>query len=420
MVASIETMIRRKGPVSKKLRCAVDPLNLRMPATPKNYFLPLIVFAQFAGTSLWFAGNAVINELQQEAGTGSVASITSLVQFGFISGTLVFALLTIADRFRPSALFFVSSCMAALANALIVLFAKEVFVLSGLRFLTGFFLAGIYPVGMKIAADWFPQKLGGALGFLVGALVLGTAFPHLLKGQLYALPWKGVLLCTSALAVTGGGLLWLLVPSKPAVAATRFEPKAVVAVFRSRNFRTAAFGYFGHMWELYTLWAFLPAILLRFNRAGRGTLNVPLWSFAIIAAGAAGCVIGGLLSQRAGSKKVAAVSLAISGTCCLLAPLAFQGSPVVFLTFLLIWGTTVVSDSPQFSSLVAQSAPPHYKGTALTMVTCIGFALTIVSIQLMQVVFEQSNKALWLLAAGPLSGLLALSRWKRPQPLKGS
>jgi MFS family permease len=384
-----------------------------MPATPKNYYLPLIVFAQFAGTSLWFAGNAVLPALQQQAGIGSIASITSLVQFGFITGTLVFSLLTLADRFPPSALFFASSCVAASANALIVLCYKEVWALSALRFATGFFLAGIYPVGMKIAADWFPQKLGGALGFLVGALVLGTAFPHLLSVQAYALPWKGVLLCTSVLALTGGLLLWLLVPSKPPVATNRFQPKAVVAVFRSPNFRAAAFGYFGHMWELYTLWAFLPLMLLRFNSTGRGTLNVPLWSFLIIAAGAAGCVIGGLLSQKTGSKRVAAVSLAVSGACCLLAPLAFQGAPTLFLTFLLIWGTTVVSDSPQFSSLVAQSTVPHYKGTALTLVTCLGFALTIASIQLMQVVFEKSNKALWLLAAGPIPGLLALSRWKQ-------
>lgn len=398
--------------VSKKVWYAASPLNLRMPATAKNYFLPLIVFAQFAGTSLWFAGNAVLPALQQQAGVGSIASITSLVQFGFITGTLVFSLLTLADRFKPSALFFVSSCVAAAANALIVLCYQDVFALSALRFATGFFLAGIYPVGMKIAADWFPGKLGNALGFLVGALVLGTAFPHLLSVQAYALPWKGVLLCTSALAFSGGLLLWLLVPSKPTLATNRFQPKAVIAVFRSPNFRAAAFGYFGHMWELYTLWAFLPLMLFRFNSTGRGTLDVPLWSFIIIAAGAAGCVIGGLLSQKTGSKKVAAVSLAISGACCLLAPFAFEGSPAVFLTFLLIWGTTVVSDSPQFSSLVAQSAVPQYKGTALTLVTCLGFALTIASIQLMHIVFEQSDKALWLLAAGPLPGLLALSKWK--------
>jgi MFS family permease len=384
-----------------------------MPAKP--YYLPVIVFAQFAGTSLWFAGNAVISDLQLEGGDSAVATLTSLVQLGFIAGTLVFALLTVADRFPPSAVFFASSCTAAGLNALAVLFPGDSTALGLLRFGTGFFLAGIYPVGMKIAADWFPQKLGGALGFLVGALVLGTAFPHLLNLQQYRLPWSGILLATSALAAGGGALLWLLVPSRPAAATTRFEPRAALAVFRSRNFRAAAFGYFGHMWELYTFWAFLPSILVRYNTATRATLNTPFWSFAIIAAGAAGCVMGGLIAQKRGSKAVAAAALALSGACCALAPLLLQGPPVAALSFLLLWGTAVVADSPQFSSLVAQSALPHYKGTALTLVTCLGFALTIASIQVLRPLFEQTNTALWLLAPGPVLGLLALRRWKRDQ-----
>jgi MFS family permease len=381
-----------------------------MPAKP--YYLPLIVFAQFAGTSLWFAGNAVIRDLPLAGGDSAVATITSLVQLGFIAGTLLFALLTVADRFPPSVVFFVSSCLAAGLNALTVLYPQDSWVIGGSRFGTGFFLAGIYPVGMKIAADWYPQKLGNALGFLVGALVLGTAFPHLLKAQDYHLPWKGILLATSALALTGGLLLWLLVPSRPAAAVNRFEPKAAVAVFRSSNFRAAAFGYFGHMWELYTWWAFLPLILLRYNSTAPAALPAPTWSFAIIAAGAAGCVIGGLIAQKKGSRAVAAAALALSGACCLAAPFALQGPPAVVLPFLLLWGTAVVADSPQFSSLVAQSAVPPYKGTALTIVTCLGFALTIASIQVMQLVFERSDKALWLLAIGPLAGLLVLSRWK--------
>ena len=381
-----------------------------MPA--KRYYLPVIVFAQFAGTSLWFAGNAVIGDLQRAAGGGSIASITSLVQLGFIAGTLVFALLTIADRYKPSLVFFGSSCVAATANALVVFCAHDLLAVGGLRFLTGFFLAGIYPVGMKIAADWFPQKLGGALGLLVGALVLGTAFPHLLNVPAYHLPWKGVLLCTSALAFTGGLALWLLVPSKPSAATSRFQPGAVVDVFRSPNFRAAAFGYFGHMWELYTLWAFVPALLLRYQATGKAALNVPLWSFGVIAAGAAGCVAGGFLSQRVGSAKVAAAALAVSGACCVLAPLVFDSPPALFLAFLLVWGTAVVADSPQFSSLVAQAALPHYKGTALTIVTCLGFALTIASIQAMQALFDRGAGALWLLAAGPVAGLLAFRRWR--------
>ena len=379
-----------------------------MPA--QRLYLPVIVFAQFAGTSLWFAGNAVAADLQQVAGGGSVAFLTSLVQLGFIAGTLVFALLTIADRFPASLVFLVSSCVAAAANGAVVVWAGEEGLVGALRFATGFFLAGIYPVGMKIAADWFPRQLGSALGFLVGALVLGTAFPHLLKAQVHHLPWKGVLLGTSALAVAGGVLLWALVPSKPPAVTSRFQPGAVGAIFRSPQFRRVAFGYFGHMWELYTLWAFLPAVLLRYKEAGAPTLNVSLWSFAIIAAGAVGCVLGGLLAQRVGSRKVAAVALAVSGGCCLLAPLAFHATPVVFLLFLLLWGTTVVADSPQFSGLVAQTALPAYKGTALTIVTCLGFALTVVSIQLMGAVFAQGNTALWVLAAGPFAGLLAFRR----------
>jgi MFS family permease len=379
----------------------------------KRYYLPIIVLAQFAGTSLWFAGNAVIGELQAAAGGGSVALITSLVQLGFIAGTAVFALLTVSDRFKPSKVFFASCCVAAGANALVVPAAHDLFLVGALRFCTGFFLAGIYPVGMKLAADWFPQKLGNALGFLVGALVLGTAFPHLLKLPSYQLPWKGILLTTSALAFCGGLVLWLTVPSKPTVAATRFEPKAMVAVFRSPPFRAAAFGYFGHMWELYTFWAFLPFLLLQYNAAHSAALNTPLWSFAVIGVGAAGCVVGGLLAQKTGSKPVAAASLAVSGACCLAAPFALQASPALFLPFLLLWGFTVVSDSPQFSSLVAQSALPQYKGTALTIVTSIGFALTIASIQVMQDLFTRSDKALWVLAIGPLAGLIALRGWKR-------
>ena len=380
----------------------------------KRYYLPIIVGAQFAGTSLWFAGNAVIGELQAAAGGGSVAFITSLVQLGFIAGTAVFALLTLADRFKPATVFFVSCCVAAGANALVVPFAHNLFLVGVLRFCTGFFLAGIYPVGMKLAADWFPQKLGAALGFLVGALVLGTAFPHLLKLPAYQLPWKGILLTTSALAATGGLLLWLTVPSKPTLSTTRFEPKAIVTVFRSPAFRAAAFGYFGHMWELYTFWAFLPFLLLQYNALHSAALNTPLWSFVVIGVGAVGCVVGGLLAQQRGSKAVAAASLALSGGCCLVAPFALQAAPALFLAFLLLWGFTVVSDSPQFSSLVAQSALPQYKGTALTIVTSMGFALTIASIQLMQALFTRSDKALWVLALGPLAGLVALRRWKRP------
>jgi MFS family permease len=389
-----------------------------MQAKPTPFLLPIIVFSQFAGTSLWFAGNAILKEIQKENTSAAIANLTSLVQFGFITGTLVFAVLTIADRFKPSVVFFISSCIAALANALIIIFSKDIVLVSALRFITGFFLAGIYPVGMKIAADWFPRNLGNALGFLVGALVLGTAFPYLLKSQLYALPWKDVLLFTSLLAFLGGLILLLTIPSKTSVTKNGFEPKAFLLVFRSANFRSAAFGYFGHMWELYTFWAFIPVLLQRYNQQQTQNINIYSWSFLIIAAGCIGCIIGGIISQKTGSKKVAFISLAISGLCCVLAPFAFGFTTVLFLFFLLVWGTAVVSDSPQFSSLVAQSAMQQYKGTALTIVTSIGFAITIVSIQLMQMIFQKANEALWILVVGPLLGLIALNKWEKSLPAK--
>jgi len=387
-----------------------------MPTKPPAFLLPLIVFSQFAGTSLWFAGNAIIGEIQKQTTLAGIAHLTSLVQLGFISGTLVFAILSIADRYRSSVVFFISSCIAALANVSVIAFSTDIFMVGVLRFVTGFFLAGIYPVGMKIAADWFPKKLGNALGFLVGALVLGTAFPHLLKSQVYALPWRTVLLFTSALAFTGGLLVLLFVPHNAVTAKQKFQPKAVWLVFQSSNFRSAAFGYFGHMWELYAFWAFMPLILQRFNQQQHQTLNVSLWSFMVIAMGCLGCIAGGLASKKAGSKNVAFTALLISGCCCVLAPFGLGASPLLFLMFILIWGFTVAADSPQFSTLVAQAAIPQYKGTALTIVTCIGFAITIVSIQLMQLAFTAGSKSLWLLAPGPMLGLAALAKRKKILP----
>ena len=226
--------------------------------------LCLIVFSQFAGTSLWFATNAVIGDIQPASSSG-FANSTSIVQLGFIAGTLIFSLLTIADRFSAPLVFFLSSLVAALTNLLLIKSGNDLSLLYALRFTTGFFLAGIYPVGMKIAADCFPQKLGNALGFLVGALVLGTAFPHLLRAQIRELNWHSVILFTSALAFTGGLLVLLFIPRTKKTVVVQNDFKAAFKLFRLSNFRSAAFGYFGHMWELYAFWAFIPSIIAYYN-----------------------------------------------------------------------------------------------------------------------------------------------------------
>jgi MFS family permease len=378
---------------------------------PSGILLPIIVFSQFAGTSLWFAGNAIINDIQP-ASTGSFANVTSIVQFGFIAGTLIFSIFTIADRFSAARVFFFSSVVAASANLVLVWLAKDFSALMILRFVTGFFLAGIYPVGMKIAADHFPGKLGNALGFLVGALVFGTAFPHILRSQLEGFHWQNVLFFTSLLAFVGGLLILVFVPHKTLLSKSQFKLNTAFTVFQSSNFRAAAFGYFGHMWELYTFWAFVPFILITYNQINHSEINISIWSFIIIATGGLGCILGGILSQKAGSKNIAFYSLLVSGVCCLLSSLIFHFTAGFFLLLLLIWGLTAPSDSPQFSTLVAQSAPAENKGTALTIVTCIGFAITIASIQLLKYASAQlKENSLLLLFAGPLFGLLFLRKY---------
>ena len=381
---------------------------------PPGFLLFIVVFSQFAGTSLWFAGNAIISDIQQYTVSGSIANITSIVQFGFIAGTLVFSLLTIADRYPASRVFFISSLIASTANCLLIWFADDNSSLYILRFITGFFLAGIYPVGMKIAADQFPQKLGKALGYLVGALVLGTALPHILKAQLHTLRWQDVLLFTSALALFGGTLIMLFVPAtKKFIITNKIRLSTAFTVFKSTNFRAAAFGYFGHMWELYALWAFIPVIITIYNKNNQTVLNSSLWSFFIIASGCLGCIVGGIISQRTGSKKVAFYSLVVSGVCCLFSPISYFLPPALFLVYMLIWGISIVADSPQFSTMVAQSAPSDNKGTALTIVTSIGFAITIVSIQLLKLSFDTLEKyGLLLLLIGPIAGLLTLKSYR--------
>jgi len=376
-----------------------------------KFLLPIVVFSQFAGTSLWFAGNAIINDIQPPSSEG-FANITSIVQFGFIAGTLIFSLLTIADRFSASAVFFFSSLIAATSNLILIWLAKDIYWLMSLRFITGFFLAGIYPVGMKIAAENFPEKLGNALGFLVGALVFGTAFPHILRSQLQDLNWQNVLLFTSLLAFTGGILILAFIPHTKSKSISAIKLNTAFTVFQSSNFRSAAFGYFGHMWELYTFWAFIPFVLSVYNKIHASNINIAVWSFVIIASGGLGCILGGILSQKTGSKKIAFYSLLISGICCLFSPLIFNFGPAIFILILVIWGLTVVSDSPQFSTLVAQSAPAENKGTALTIVTSIGFAITIVSIQFLKLVSDNwKENSLILLLIGPVFGLLSLKKY---------
>ena len=374
------------------------------------HILPVIIFSQFAGTSLWFSGNAVVLDLQRDWGLGeqSVGYITAAVQLGFVGGTLIFAFLAIADRFSPRRVFFACSVTGALANIALLAAPESLSALLLLRFTTGFFLAGIYPVGMKIAAAWLEKGLGRALGYLVGALVLGTAFPHLIRSTGADLSWQQVMIGVSILAAVGGVLMLVLVPDGPYLPkGSAFNPRALAIIFRSRSFRASAFGYFGHMWELYGLWAFIPIWLFAYSEMNDITLNVPLWSFLVIAVGFFGCAVGGVISVKIGSAKVAAVQLTVSGICCLLSPIFFIADLTLFIIFLFVWGITVAGDSPQFSALNAQNAPREYVGSALTIVNSIGFLITVFSIQLVNSLLPLIGPEyiFWLLIPGPVIGL---------------
>jgi len=345
--------------------------------------LVFIVIAQFCCTSLWFAGNAVMNDLivNFNLSSDNLGYLTSSVQLGFIVGTLSFAIFNIADRFSPSKVFFVCAIIGGIMNFCIALDSNTLTSLLIFRFLTGFFLAGIYPIGMKIATDYFEKGLGTSLGFLVGALVLGTAFPHILKGNESLFLWSSVIYTTSVLAILGGLLIFFFVPNGP----HRKPGKKL---------------------------KFVPVILKTYMDMHPTTsYNIPYTSFGIIAIGSLACIIASYLAKTFGTKKIAYLALLASCICCLLSSFMFHtNSEIFFLSFLVFWGIVVIADSPLFSTLIAKNANPEIKGTALTIVNCIGFSITIFSILLLNkmVININPSKAYLILAIGPIFGLVSL------------
>ena len=375
-----------------------------------RHLLPVLVLAQFAGTSLWFAVNAVMPDLQRAFGwpATAVGTLTSALQAGFIAGTLVFALLAIADRFAPRRVFLVCALAGAGCTVGAWAMVSDFGALLAWRFATGFFLAGIYPVGMKIAAQWYTRGLGPALGLLIGALVLGSASAHALRAIGDTLPWPTLMLGVATLAAAGGVSLYTLLPDPPGAVArvTTLQWRALATIVTDARVRSSVLGYFGHMWELYTLWVLMPLIL-----ATRLQGTALSWTaFAMLGAGVLGCVGGGWLAARFGSARVAGVQLAISGLCCVLAPVLIGAPDALFYGWLLVWGITVSGDSPQFSTLTARNAPPQAVGSVLTLTNSIGFAISIASI-LLFVELTRTVPLGWLLtglALGPALGLWAL------------
>ncbi|HSW23225.1 MAG TPA: MFS transporter [Burkholderiaceae bacterium] len=384
---------------------------------PPGRILPAIAVAQFCGTVPWFAINAVMTDLQRDAALpeAAVGWLTAAVQLGFIAGTCIFALLAIADRFSPRRVFLVSALVGALLAAATAVLPVHLATLLALRFATGFLLAGIYPVGMKIAAGWFVHGLGWALGVMVGALVLGTAMPFALRAIGATWSWQEVLFAVAAITAGGGVLMALAVPDGPHLApAQRISPRALAVIWTDRRVRASAFGYFGHMWELYALYVLLPAIVAaRFTGAAASW-----WVFAAIGVGMASCTAGGFLARRIGGARVAGVQLAASGLCGLLAPWLLDAPLALWGAWLIVWGATVAGDSPQFSALTAINAPRAVVGSVLTFVNSIGFAISTATIALfvaLAAVLPLAQVLPWL-ALGPAVGLWFLAPlWRVPQ-----
>jgi MFS family permease len=376
--------------------------------------LALLALAVVGGMSTWFAGSvaAPLRAIDLALTPGEVGWLVSGVQLGFVAGTLLIAVLNLADVLPSRRLFAASAIGAALANAALLV-APTLAWLVVSRLLTGLCLAGVYPPAMKMAATWFRQARGLAIGVVVGALTIGKALPYLLQGS-GTLAIDVVVLVPSSAAVLAALLIGATWHDGPhAFPARPFHWGLVGEVVRDRPLRRVTGGYLGHMWELYAFWAWVPGFVGAAAIA-RGEADAPhgAAAFAIVAIGAVGCLGGGFLADRIGRREVARGAMMFSGTLAALSPFLFGAPPWLLLAALLLWGIAVIADSAQFSALATELAPPHAVGTALALQTSLGFLLTIASIQLVPILAGALGWrwALMVLAVGPMVGVRVLRK----------
>ncbi|RVU36378.1 MFS transporter [Hwanghaeella grinnelliae] len=396
---------------------SVPPGLAQRPPQSKGAALSLLILCEVLALSLWFSSTAVIPSLKADFGLDDAAAslISSMVSVGFVLGTLISASLGLADRLPPVRFFAASAMVAATANAAIIFVDPTSWAVPALRLVVGLAMAGIYPVGMKLAAGWAKGDMGFLVGTLVGALTLGSALPHLINIA-GGLDWRLTLAIASGAAVTAGVLILFVRPGPAVRRAAAFRPQFAFQAWTKRSLRLANLGYFGHMWELYALWSWTGVFLLESFRRTPGMEEPVFWSmalaFATVASGAIGCIAGGVFADRLGRTTLTMLAMGISGTCALASGFVFGMSPWIVAPLFILWGISVVADSAQFSSSVMELSDPWLIGTMVTVQTCLGFLLTVGTIHLVPMMADWVGWQ-WsfaFLAIGPYLGVVAMGR----------
>jgi MFS family permease len=374
--------------------------------------LAVLCLAVVLTLAVWFAGTAAVPDLLASGlvTTAEAGWLTAAVQLGFVAGTLVSAVLSLADRRDPRMLFLASALLAAAATLAQTLVAPSGAAALGLRFVAGAAMAGVYPVGMKLAASWAKGDLGLLIGLLVGALTLGSALPHLIPTLLGGIGWQAAYLGAGVLAGLGGLTILFFRPGPQLGARPPFRPSQALEAWRNKGLRLANLGYLGHMWELYACWAWIGLFLAGVLGGAPGQAGP--WVFGVLAAGAVGCVVAGVVADRWDRAAVAALCMLTSGACALLVGPAAAIAPWLALLVALVWGFAVVADSAQFSACIVSLSPPDYVGTMLTVQTSLGFLLTVLTIGIVPwaVALLGWEWAFAVLAPGPLLGAFAMWR----------